>query len=136
MAYATATRGRNRRPKRPAFDPLREQAKLVADELWERAKKIAKVLAPEVPTDMEPMEDSDMWLFLETFALRMAPEFWEDPEMINDLYRLRGQFAPRVPREHLKEIERAVRVSQRALPDVEISPASPEYDDMMNRMKR
>lgn len=108
----------------------------MADELWERAKKIAKVLAPEVPTDMEPMEDSDMWLFLETFALRMAPEFWEDPEMINDLYRLRGQFAPRVPREHLKEIERAVRVSQRALPDVEISPASPEYDDMMNRMKR
>lgn len=139
---ATARPSSNRRGKKAEYDPLRHGAKTLADQIWEAAKALADTLAPEQPTDTEPLDDMTQWLILETLAIGtpgtpgMSPEFWDDPDAIDDYHRLLGLFAPDVPRDYLKPIAKAKRASQRALPDVSITPESPEYEAMMRRMKR
>lgn len=136
MQAGYRTRGRNRRGKKPDFNPMRDSAKSLADELYHRAKEIADTIAPERPQDTEEADDKDVWILLERVSLRLSPEFWDDPDAIDDLIRLRSKFEPRIPVEHLKPIARAVRKSRAALPDVSVTPASPEYEKMVERLKR
>lgn len=136
MAGDYRTRGRNRRGHRPNYDPLYDGAKALADELYAGACAIRDVIAPARPTDAVEVDEKNVYAILERVAIRLSPEFWDDPDAIDDLFRLRGQFAPAAPRDYLKTISTAVRKSRAALPDVGITPADPRYEPMLERMKR
>lgn len=132
--YATRRPG-NRRGRAPKYDPLMTRAKLVADELWERAMRVAEIMAPEEPSDAEPLDDLTTFQILQTLATNMSPEFW-DSGAVEDYHRLLGMFAPEVPREHLPEIARMRRQMERGLPDPSITPQNPEYKKMLGRMSK
>lgn len=128
--------GRNRRGKAPKYDPIYDGAKALADQIYADAKALADELAPETPTDSEAIDERTQYAILERVAIRLSPEFWDDPDAIEDLFRLRGKFAPQAQRDYLKTIASAVRKSRNALPDVGITPADPRYEPMLERMKR
>ena len=134
-SYATR-RPSNRRGKKPEYDPLERIAKMVADQAWEKANRIVERLAPEQPADTDQLDEQTQWLILQEVAINMSPEFWDDPEAIEDFARLTQKFAPGVPVDHLKPIAQAKRASNRALPDLSITPENPEYERMERRMRR
>lgn len=134
-SYATR-RPSNRRGPKPEYDPLERIAKMVADQAWEKAQRIVERLAPENPADTDQLDEQTQWLILQEVAINMSPEFWDDPDAIEDFARLTTKFAPGVPTDHLKPIAQAKRASNRALPDLTITPENPEYERMERRMRR
>ena len=108
---------------------------MAADQAWEKAMAIADVIAPENPIDTEQLDEALEFEILQTLAINLSPEFWQS-DAIDDYYRLLGKFMPEVQREHLKPIAAAQRASERALPDISITPENPEYERMVARMKR
>lgn len=129
-------RSTHRRPNQPDYDPLSRRAKLLSDLLWERAKKLAAVIAPDEPTDQEPLTDHETWVVLETVATTLSPMLWDDPEALDDLYRLRRMFIPQLANESLKIRARLVRKEKSMLPDPSITPENPEFEKRMARLKR
>lgn len=130
----TSVRRETVRGNAPNYDPINERADILADLLWERARRIADVLAPEVPYDQEPMDDEDVWLLLETVALNLSPAVWDNPNAIEDLIRLRKKFAPQLIRPELTEIAKYRRKTERLIPDPKVTPQSEEFAKMMRRI--
>lgn len=95
---------------------------------------IAEALSPAAPDDMEEMDDQNLWGFLEMLAAELSPAYWDDPDAIDELYRLRGMFVPNAPRDDLPPIAKAVRAARRSTPDLSVSPANPEYERMVQRV--
>lgn len=126
----------HRRPKQPDYDPLSRRAKLLADLLWERGKKLAAVIAPDEPTDQEPLSDHESWMVLETVATTLNPMVWDEPDALEDLYRLRRMFMPDLASEKLKIRSRQLRKEQAMLPDPAITPENPEFQKRLDRIKR
>ena len=122
--------------KERQYDPLKERAKFVADALWERAQKVADVLAPEVPYDQEEWPPFYQWMLLERVAMQLSPEAWDDPNAIRDLMALRKQFAPALPVDPLAVAAEYRERERRGLPDPSISPQSPEWDAQLRRLTR
>lgn len=137
-SYGNAGKSRttHRRATIPDYDPLKERAKSLSDTLWERARNIAKVLAPDVPADAEQLDPKMQWMVLESIAVNLSPEAWDDPEAINDLYKLRKQFAPQLAFDWLPAAAAYRKKVRSTLPRPEITPANPEYAAMMRRLKR
>lgn len=127
-------RQRTRKGARPRYNPIRERAKVVADELFERAMKVAQWSSPDAPDDQEALPDDQLWGFLELVAVELSPAYWDDPDALDELYRLRGEFAPDAPRDDLPPLAKAARVAQRNRPDVSITPANPDYERMVQRV--
>lgn len=125
-----------RRAPKPSYDPLKERAKLVADQLWERAVAVAKVLAPDVPADQEPLPEWDQWMVLERVAMQLSPAAWNDANAIEDLFKLRKLFAPQMAEEWMPIAAKYRRKEQAGLPDPAVSPASPEFEKNMRRLSR
>lgn len=127
---------RNRRPNQPGYDPLSRRAKLLADMFWERAMKLAEALAPDEPTDQEPLTDHETWMLLEGVGTSLSPMLWDDPDALDDLYRLRKMFMPQLANEGLKIRSRMLRKEQNMLPDPAITPENPEFQKRIERLKR
>lgn len=138
MASATygMQRSEKRRQRPPAYDPLKDRAKEVADILWERAMAIAKVLAPDVPNDVEEIDPFDQWLLLETVASKLSPAYWDSPAAITDLYKLRQQFAPHLAQDWLPAAAKFRKQEQAGLPDPAITPENPEFAKNQRRLAR
>lgn len=111
-----------RKPK-PTYDPIKQRAKMVSDELWERAMEIAKVLAPDTPADHEKLPEQMQWAILETVATNLSPYSWDDPEAIRDLYMLRKKFYPQGADPALMEFANRKRRFDRLVPGPEQTPA-------------
>jgi hypothetical protein len=127
---------RNRRGDKPQYDPIQKMAKQLSDIMWTRAKDLAQVLAPEHPHDQEPLSDFESWMLLERVAMAVSPNVWDDPNALSDLYKLRGQFLPSAPRDHLKLLAKQAKQEEDALPDAMITPADPEFDKRQKRIAR
>jgi hypothetical protein len=128
--------GRDRRAQKPSYDPIAKRAKMLSDIVWEKAMKIAAVLAPEHPLDQEPLSDHESWMLLEAVAVGLSPSAWDDPQALTDLYQLRKMFLPGAADETLKIRAAQLKREQAALPDPTISPASPDFARRMERLKR
>jgi len=137
MAEYSAIRGvpakRGPRGSKPQSDPMYDRAKMIADQLFEKAKAIASVLAPEVPADTEELDDYDAWNILEATATEFSPGFWDDPDALDDLYRLRKQFMG-VDDMQIKALAKVAKVKKRYMPDPSITPANPEFERMQRRI--
>jgi hypothetical protein len=125
----------HRRAKPPSYDPMKTQAKLLADRMWEDAKKIANVLAPDSPTDQQELDPKDQWMVLELVASSVSPLYWDKPEAIRDLYRLRKMFVPNANSDYLKIVAQKVAKQTKSLPDPNITPESPEFDKARRRLE-
>lgn len=126
---------RRSKPQDRGNNPLDRRAKLIADKLYERAKKLADALAPERPTDTEELPEDVTWRILEDAATALSPAFWGEPDALHDLYRLRKQFTG-VEDPLLQIYERRARAALRGVPDPSITPESPEWEKQRRRMKR
>lgn len=135
--YAVDLRGPSKGRKPPgrkreavSYDPLQQGAKMLADHLFEGASKLADILAPDRPADTEELPPQMQWAILERAALIVGPHMWEDPDAIEDLLRLRKEFIPALAERtaYLKSIARLRRVEKQGLPDLNITPASPEWE--------
>jgi hypothetical protein len=126
----------NKRKDAPSFDPLKERAQWMANTVWERAKAIAQVLAPQNPVDQEEMPPYMQWLLLEKVAINLSPAAWDDPEAIKDLYDLRKQFAPALAHDWMPVMARYRKTEQAHIPDPTVTPASPDFEKMKQRLKR
>lgn len=124
-----------RRSSREAYDPIMERARMVANELWERAVNISEVLAPDEPTDQEELPSREQWMLLETVAVNLSPNAWDDPDAVMDLYQLRRAFDPARDHEPLKQMSMAQRRLRKMLPDPKVSPANPEFATHQRRLK-
>lgn len=122
-----------RRAERPEPNPLYEQAKQLADALYEDAKKLADILAPEHPVDTEPLDAFDQYMILERTAALFSPGYWDDPEALDDLFRLRKQFTGRES-EELKAFARVARERRNRMPDLDVTPESPEFEKMVRKV--
>jgi len=127
--------GRGRRSARKTASPLYERAKLVADNFFERAKVLASIFAPDVPADAEELTEHEQYLVLEGASIAFSPAWWEDPEALEALYAYRKKFDGRESPE-LKAYATLQRERERHMPDVSITPQSPEWAGQQRRMKR
>ena len=116
------------------YNPLAEETKLVADRMWEDAMALSKVLAPDVPADAEPMDDFDVWWLLEEVAVDLSPMVWDDPAAIEDLIRLRRQFAPEMDSTPLRTVATLRRREKAMLPDPAVTPQSEEWAAKQKRL--
>lgn len=107
---------------------------MLADIMWERAVKLAETIAPEVPTDAEPLDEYEQYLILERTSLLLSPGYWEDPDALDDLYRLRKKYQE-FDDENLKQRARQARSMKESLPDPAISPANPEFEKRMRKLQ-
>jgi hypothetical protein len=128
----TATR-RGRRANQPAYDPLQQRAKHIADVLFERAKALVEVLAPEIPADAEEIPEYVQWQILEGAALSFSPAYWDNPEALEDLYRLRKQFTG-YDDQLLKTLAKKAKKLKAWAPDPSITPVNPEFEKRMKRL--
>lgn len=139
MAIYSAMRGthprseRGRRAAKPAYSPMYAGAKELADILWEQVMEMVEVLAPDTPADAVEMDPYDQWNVLEALAADFSPGYWDDPEALSDLYRLRKQFQG-YDDEELKILARYARQKQRLTPDLRVTPANPEFEKTQRRL--
>lgn len=122
-----ATYNRTRRGKRADENPLYEQAKHVGDVLFERAKALVDIIAPERPVDAEPLDEYEQWEILERVAQTLSPGAWDDPDALDTLFRLRRRFAGSED-EWLKTLAKEARERKRMMPDISITPENPDYE--------
>lgn len=127
---------RDRRPNRPSYDPLARRAQLLENVVWERARKLADIIAPVEPVDEEPLSEHESWMLLERAAASVSPATWDDPNALSDLYRLRKMFMPDLASESLKIRARQVAKEKSMLPDPAITPENPEFEKRIARLKR
>ena len=124
-----------RRGSKPRTSDLHSLAKQAADRMWEDAQKLAEAFAPEVPADAEELDEFDQFQVLMTASVNFSPGYWDDPDALEDLYRLKKQFTGRDDQE-LLELAKVARAQRKNMPDPNITPENPEWQDQLNRMKR
>lgn len=112
---------------------LYDEAKRLADVMWEDARKLADALAPEIPTDAEELPALDQLILLETVATELSPHYWDNPDAVEALYRLKREVRG-VDLPYLKDIAKQQRQMKRNLPDPAISPANPEFERQAARL--
>lgn len=128
-----APKATTRRAAKPSYNPLYERAKMLADELWERAQRMAEALAPEIPADTEPLDEWDQWQILQATALSFSPGYWDDPDALEDLYRLKLQFTGRDDRE-LQALAKLAKAKREALPPPEMTPRNPKWAETIEKV--
>lgn len=128
-----ANKATKRRVNKPEYDPLYEEAKAIADQMWEDAKAIADIIAPEYPVDAEPLDEYDQWVILEGVFARLSPASWGDAEAVKALYHLRKKFTGRDD-QPLATLAKRMEQEAKGVPNLEITPANPEYDREMARI--
>ena len=124
-----------RRGAKPRQSDLYSLAKQVGDKLWEDAQKMAEALAPEHPADAEELDEFDQFQILMTAAVEFSPGYWDDPDALEDLYRLKKQFTGRDDQQ-LLDFARVAKAQRNNMPDPNITPENPDWEDQMRRMKR
>lgn len=133
--YSRPGKRGQRRGRKPVSTDLYDLSKMVADRMWEDAQKLAEALAPERPADAEELDEFDQFQILMTAAVNFSPGYWDDPDALEDLYRLKKRFTGRDDRE-LLEFAKLARAQRKSLPDPNITPQNPEWQDQLKRMKR
>jgi len=128
-----AQKSTTRRATKPEAAPLYDFSKSVADVLWERAQKLAEVLAPEQPVDTEPLPERDQFDILMGAAAVFSPGFWDDPEALEDLYRLKLQFMGRED-PALLEFAKVAKAQRDNMPDPDMTPANPKWEAETERL--
>lgn len=123
------------RGQKPDGNPLLEDAKFLADLLWEDAKKFRGVMEGSAPNDMMELSEHDIWLILENLATSLPPAEWNDEHALTDLFDLRKKFTEMVHPE-LRVLAQQARRVNRLIPDVGITPLNPEFEAMQRRLKR
>jgi len=131
--YRKSSPSATRRGSKPAYNPLHSMAKTVADEAYERAMKVAELLAPEQPTDTEPLDDFDQWNILQMAAVSFSPGYWDDPEALTALYDLKKKFTGREDPQ-LLEFAKTAKARKDALPPPDMTPRNPKWDEEMQKM--
>lgn len=116
-------------------NPYQRRAKLLADAIYDGARKIAKYIAPEEPIDAEYYDDEYVWRLLETAAQHTSPAFWDDPDAITDLFNLRKQFTGRED-QFLPIFAKAAKDRQSHTLNLDIPPGSKEWDEQDRRIHR
>ena len=132
--YSKTKRVTTRRGTRSQTDPLYVRSKTVADQLFERIERLVDMLAPERPTDTEPLNEFDQFNILQLAAVIHSPGYWDDPEALTDLYRLKKQFTGRDDQQ-LVEFAKAAKARKEALPPPEMTPQNPKWREMMDKME-
>jgi hypothetical protein len=132
----TRYRSTQRRGKRPEYSPIRERVKELEAIAMERSNKIMSAMFPDGPEDAEPLDDKLMWTLLEGVAVRLSPMYWDEPDALSDLARLRSKFAPALPSDYLKPLAEAARKAKRQMPDLSVTQVSPEYEKEVARLTR
>lgn len=127
--------GRGRRAEKEESGAIYERSKLLGDKLWERANTLAEVLAPGKPADAEELTPFEQYAILQRAAIAFSPAWWEEPEALEDLYRLTKEIRGR-ERPELLEYARLQRERKKRTPDPAISPQSPQWDKQIARMRR
>lgn len=125
-----------RRQPRGQYDPIAERARLLSMKVWEVASDIAEALAPEHPLDMEPMDPHDQWLLLESVAVGLPVEHWDDPAALNDLYDLRKKYMPELATDRIRALAKLAEANRRLLPDPAITPENQEFEKQRARLMR
>lgn len=105
---------------------------MLADILWEKAMKLADVIAPEHPLGTLQMEPAEQWQFLEAVAMELSPTYWDDPDAIKSLYDLRKRFAPQLATPALAKLAQAQAKIQQVAPDLAVTPENPKFDRKMS----
>lgn len=118
--------GRNKRNDEQGH--IYDRAKLLADTLFERAKELADAMAPEHPADAEKLDEWDQYLILERASYYFSPVWWDEPNALEDLYRLRQKFLG-TDDQWIKDRAKEVRKFTEKLPDPAITPQSEEWDE-------
>ena len=126
----------SRRAPAHHFNPLEDLSTALSYRVWEAAKIIADQLAPDEPADMEPLDDHDQWMLLETVASKLSPQAWDDPNAITALYNFRKKFAPVLAHPRLQTWAQLKKKEQGMLPDPEITPDSEDFEKMKRRLER
>lgn len=129
-----AGKSTRRRAGRGSTMPLEERAKMLADHLWERAKIVGQALYPERPGATEALSAVEQWEILEEVAMQLSPMYWDRPDAIRELYRLRKEFSPGTAFESLLAYARARETVERVTPDPSLTPESPEFKKMARRL--
>lgn len=109
-------------------NPIYNRAKILADIIYERAKNLAEALAPEHPADTEEIPEIDQFLILQRAAVYLTPEWWDNPDALEDLYKLRKKFLD-LDDKWLHEKAKELRKEREALPSPRITPQSAEWDE-------
>ncbi len=103
--------------------------------MWSDSEALVDVIAPDQPVDADPLTDSEMLVLLEQVAAKLPVTFWDDPDALDDLARLRmAAFGEEQPQ--LKSLAKRQRALSKAIPDPSIAPGSPEWDAQEKRLKR
>lgn len=118
---------RQRRGQRPQSTPLYEDAKRMADLMWEDAQRLAEAFAPEVPSDAEPLDEEMQFNILMTAAVEFSPGYWDDPDALEDLFRLKKKFMG-VEDAELREFAKVAKVQRTNMPDPRMTPAHPDWE--------
>lgn len=130
------TQARARRGRRATYDPINQTEERLAHIVWERARAISQILAPDEPVGEEPLTEHESWLILETVAASLSPAYWEDPNALTDLYQLRKMFVPEAADPGLRDRAEYVRKTKEMLPDPAITPENPEFERRLRRLTR
>ena len=133
--YSRPGKRGQKRGRKPVSTDLYDLSKMVADRMFEDAQKLAEALAPERPADAEELDEFDQFQILMTAATFFSPGYWDEPDALEDLYRLKKQFLGREDPE-LLAFARVARAQKNSLPDPTITPENPDWEDQLKRMKR
>ena len=121
-AYETKRRG-----QKPKESSLYDDAKSLSDMAWEDAARLALALAPEVPSDTEELDEFTQFNILMIAAAEFSPGYWDDPDALTDLWRLKKKYLGRDD-EELKQLAKVAKVQRSGLPDPMMTPAHPDWE--------
>lgn len=140
MAYALnyqshrAGKSTNRRTDSATSEPVYQTAKLYADIAFDAAVKLAETLAPDHPADAEALSEEEQFQILFIAAQTLSPWEWDDPNALEALYKLALKYRPEAADPAYRIRAKQLRQSQKYVPDMSVTPASPEFRDQMKRM--
>lgn len=120
-----------RRGQKPKNNSLYDDAKTLSDMAWEDAMRMADALAPAAPSDAEELSEWDQFQILMAAAAEFSPGYWDDPDALEDLWRLKKQYTG-IDDRQLKDFASKRRQLRRGLPDPRITPQNPEWEKLNN----
>ena len=119
-----------RRANKPKENTLYDDSKTLADMMWEDAVRLAEALAPEVPTDAEELDEFSQFNILMMAAAEFSPGYWDDPDALEDLFRLKKQFM-NVEDVELRELAKVAKVQRKGIPDPMMTPQHPDWEKVV-----
>lgn len=129
MAESRLARG-----ERPEFPGAEEEATWLADTIWNESEELGKLMGAGKPLDGEELTDSELLLLLDDIAEVLPEEFWDQPQALEDLARLRLIATGREQSQILTLAKRQNEL-KKSVPDPSIAPGGLEWEAQAKRLK-